>query len=323
MALAASPALAPGIAGLEALESETTVVTAKVWQMSFRSHDVYEDRTENTKYLEDWRDNNLNGDATDPGDSLAPVCCTAGEPVEVQSISIVVSQPISLVGAVIVGSVNGLPVYEGTNLTGNWYGNNTIWSIDCTSITGGMTAPTTIDVWDDRTIEWKIAYSTSPTEYAAGTTSSDIYFVLLPPPASFKLRYTLLDLGCRAAQGLDFTDADGIEGQATGDPHSLFHQHIVVRFGNRLFDASYGTVYDIPAGATGDDILESIDEAIDGFAIAYWETDTLSLNELELQVDLDGDNVVEDKYVDTRCCVIMENPAGNQLKVFSQNVVPR
>lgn len=115
----------------------------------------------------------------------------------------------------------------------------------------------------------------------------------------------------------DFTDQEGEPGQNEPDPQSLFTDHVVVRYGDVLFDPSYGKRYGIPQGATGNDILAPIDAAIDGYGLGYLNNQLLWLNEAELNVDLGPPAGIQDMYVQAKCFIIMENPAGNQLAVHS------
>jgi len=101
----------------------------------------------------------------------------------------------------------------------------------------------------------------------------------------------------------EVSDATGVAGQGNANPKSLFGNHQVVKFGTSplYYDPSYGLTYTS---------LADIDNnAVDG----YYQKRAVSVNELQVGVDLNNDTHITDTIVTVNAWVFKRNPTGNQL----------
>lgn len=103
----------------------------------------------------------------------------------------------------------------------------------------------------------------------------------------------------------EVTDGNGIEGQGTQNPASLFGNHQVMISG-QFYDPSYGQLHGT---------LADIDNnAVDGYFILSVE----NLDEATYGLDLNSDGDQTDLAVPTACYLFRENPAGNDLVIRNQ-----
>lgn len=103
----------------------------------------------------------------------------------------------------------------------------------------------------------------------------------------------------------EVTDTNGIPGQGTSNPASLFGNHQVV-IGGTYYDPSYGLKHNS---------LDDIDaNAVDGFFVITIKT----LDEATYNLDLNGDGDKTDTAVPTAVFLFRKNPSGNDLRILQQ-----
>jgi hypothetical protein len=105
----------------------------------------------------------------------------------------------------------------------------------------------------------------------------------------------------------EVTDAPGLPGQGTVDPASFFGNHQVVKINGVYYDPSYGTTYN--------SLAEIDDQAVSGHFGKSTQLNPWPVNELHVNLDLNGDGQIEDVDVPlANVFLIQDNPPGNQLE---------
>jgi hypothetical protein len=105
----------------------------------------------------------------------------------------------------------------------------------------------------------------------------------------------------------EVNDAPGVPGQGTVNPASFFENHQLVRINGVYYDPSYGGSYG--------SLVELEGSAVAGYIVRIQPPDVVSVNELQVSLDLDGDGQITDVTEDiTNVFLIQQNQAGNQLQ---------
>lgn len=201
--------------------------TVKLVRVQFaNSHTVVRDTIPQVPYPPEWFDSNIDGDADDwsIGDIRAPICYSVPNPVQVSTVVLHVDPPNSIpTSATVYGRILGVvDSFTSTALSYNATG-----ELLTATMTGSASFWTTIARVADYPIDWRVEYTTpaGKTTLQAGTSRNHIHWVLLAPTGSFPLYYSLIDIGCRTAHGLD-----GSNHRAVADAvFTEFADRVVVR----------------------------------------------------------------------------------------------
>lgn len=180
--------------------------TVKLVAVEFaNSHTVVRDTIPQIPYPPVWFDSNVDGDADDwsAGDIRAPICYSVPNPVRVSTVVLLVDPPfaIPLPTATVYGRILG--AVDSFTSTSRSY--NATGELLTATMTGSASSWTTIARVADYPIDWRVEYTTpaGKTTLQAGTSRNHIHWVLRPPTGNFPLFYSLIDIGCRTAHGLN------------------------------------------------------------------------------------------------------------------------
>lgn len=104
------------------------------------------------------------------------------------------------------------------------------------------------------------------------------------------------------------TDQQGVDGQNSANPHSIFPNHALLDIGGTIYDPSYGRLYQ--------SLQNFEDTAIVGFATPATVTELVlamalraQQNNININVDIDGDGVPNEQD-EQRLLLIRRNPQG-------------
>lgn len=114
----------------------------------------------------------------------------------------------------------------------------------------------------------------------------------------------------------DVGDFSGVSGQGpVHNPASLFTTHTIVRVLNTLYDPSYGSKYPVGGAIDTDAMVANVDAAMAAYFLLFQFNGGLWVQESSVGVDLNGDGVVTDQWVQVIAFVIKPNSPGNQLRL--------
>ena len=107
----------------------------------------------------------------------------------------------------------------------------------------------------------------------------------------------------------EVSDQQGISGQNQNNPVSDFGDHVVARVGTQIFDPSYGE--HIPYDVTSQSLIYDYQSAnIDGH---YYQFTIENVNEQNLNMDLNGNNTLEESVMVDIWVIKPESPAYTEM----------
>ncbi|MEJ7712737.1 MAG: hypothetical protein WKF84_23535 [Pyrinomonadaceae bacterium] len=181
---------------LAKMEATTVVLAAKakVVEVTFggdRFHTVSEDT--GTAYgTPHWKDANGNGNASDGGDKRFPISFARDSLIKV-SATFKLEEPIERRALKVFGDGPGDLDFEATvTAEGN--------SFQISKVQSKGKLPNTVKFYNPLQIEWKVSFDNGKKFRSAGKTDNRVY-VMLSDPTTPVLYETLLDVGCRNADG--------------------------------------------------------------------------------------------------------------------------
>ena len=126
-------------------------------------------------------------------------------------------------------------------------------------------------------------------------------------PQAPLLNLDIVDADIDRTEYADVVDVSGASGQGNTNPRSLFLEHFV--FIN-------GQYYDPSSGLRHSDLSALESNFIDGF---FKYDNSYPVNEQVVNVDLDGDSVIENTNVYVEVFLFRKNPAGTSIVGTNSN----
>jgi len=142
-----------------------------------------------------WLDANGDGDATDPGDNLGPVCYVRAETMHVTT-TFTLDRSWTNGGTIMISAVSN----DGINIP--WTAatvNGT--TVTITNAAASTAFPNVVKHYDDLVLYWYATVLGQTATTLVGTTSNDVYLTYAQPAST--LYHTVLHLGSHYAQGAD------------------------------------------------------------------------------------------------------------------------
>ncbi len=167
-------------------------------------HAVRQDSNAGLYSAPHWQDNSqtLDGDAADSGDRRFPVSYVKGSTIEM-SLEIEAGAAFSgnAAGQIQVRG-HGAGGIEFPATTANFQGDRIV----ANDLRAGSALPSTIDLLDPFEVSWEISLDDGGTWTDLGKTDNRVYVTLADPIDGASLYETLLDIGCRNAEGASAAD---------------------------------------------------------------------------------------------------------------------